>query len=83
MEPDRTRAAMFGSVDEKTTNDERSNNQIAVPVAVSQKLDFVILRVVLPGTLVDPVIVVPSDEKEREWWDDPVNQLDFVWTKMC
>ena len=36
MEPDRTRAAMFGSVDEKTTNDERSNNQIAVPVAVSQ-----------------------------------------------
>jgi hypothetical protein len=31
--------------------------------------------------LVDPLIVAPSDEKEREWWDDPINQLSFVSTK--
>jgi hypothetical protein len=30
---------------------------------------------------VDPVIVVPSDEKEREWWADPMNQLEFVLAK--
>ena len=30
---------------------------------------------------VDPVIVVPSDEKEREWWNDPMTQLDSVSTK--
>ena len=35
----------------------------------------------MPAALVDPVIVVPSDEKEREWWNDPMNQLDSVLTK--
>ena len=27
-----------------------------------------------------PAIVVPFDEKEREWMDDPINQLEFLST---
>ena len=29
-----------------------------------------------------PAIAVPSNEKERKWWDDPMNQLVVVLTKM-
>ena len=69
---------MSGSVGEKTTNDELSNEKVAAPVAVSQNWTEPHDNV---GSFVDPAIVVPSDENEREWWDDPIAQLEFVSTK--
>ena len=74
MDPDRTRAAMSGSVGEKTTNKEFLNNEVAAPVAVSQNWTSSKFF----ASFVVPAIVVPSNEKEREWRDDPINQLDFV-----
>ncbi|KAF8810411.1 hypothetical protein BYT27DRAFT_7186478 [Phlegmacium glaucopus] len=53
-----TTMAMFGSVGEKTTDDQSLNDEVTAPVA------FVV-----------PAIAVPSDEKEREAWHDPMNQL--------
>ena len=50
-----------------------------MPEAVSQNWtssrDFQLFT-----SFVVPAIVVPSDEKEREWMDDPINQLEFVST---
>ena len=73
---------MFGSVGEKTTNDEPSNEKVAAPVAVSQNWTW---PSPVPHNLfvsfVVPAIVVPSDENEREKWDDPMAQLEFVSTK--
>jgi hypothetical protein len=54
---------MSGSVGEKTTNDERSNDEVAAPVAVSQNWTWP-----CPGlfaAFVVPAIVLPSDENER------------------
>ena len=65
---------MSGSIGENTTNDEHSNENVAAPVAVSQNWtssEFF-------ASFVVPVKVLPSDEKEREWTDEPMNQLDFV-----
>ena len=62
---------MSWSVGERTTNDERSNEKVEVPVAVSQNWTSSKLFAV-------PAIVLPSDEKEREWRDEPMNQLNFV-----
>ena len=42
------------------------------------RLDLVFLEVVASFV---QAIVVPSDEKEREWWEDPMNQLEFLLTK--
>ena len=64
---------MSGSVSEKTTNDKRSNEKVAAPVTVSQNWTSSELF----ASFVVPAIVLPSDEKEREWRDDPMNQLDF------
>ena len=70
---------MFGSVGEKTTNNESLNDEVAAPVAVSQ--NWTLPSWWLFGSVVDPAIAVPSDEKERKWWYFPMNQLVFVSTK--
>ena len=72
---------MSGSVGEKTTNDERSNEKVTAPVAVSQNWTLS-WEFGLFVSFVVPAIVVPSDEKERERMDGPINQLEFVSTKM-
>ena len=61
---DRTRAATAGSVGEKTTNDESSNDQVAAPVAVSQSWTF--LDFPVQSIIIVPAKIVPSDEKEKE-----------------
>ena len=69
---------MSGSVGEKTTNKELLNDEVAAPVAVSQNWTSSKFF----ASFVVPAIVVPSNEKERQWRDDPMNQLDFFLTKM-
>ncbi|KAF8815416.1 hypothetical protein BYT27DRAFT_7194418 [Phlegmacium glaucopus] len=71
-----TTMTMFGSVGEKTTDDQALNDEVTAPVAVSQKSNLPLLQPVVPA------IAVPSDEKGREAWHDPMNQLlGFVSTK--
>jgi hypothetical protein len=73
---------MFGSVGEKTTNEEHVNDEVAAPVAVSQNWTWSLnLMKSYSSAFLVPAIAVPSDEKERKWWNDPMTQLAFVLTK--
>ena len=75
---------MFGSVGEKTTNEEHVNDEVTAPVAVSQISTWSSWwkgSHFFVSPFFVPAIAVPSDEKERKWWYDPMNQLDVVSTK--
>ena len=74
--------ATSGSFGEKEINEQSASVEVAAPVPASQHwtLPFNAKPVLFMATA--PARVVPSDEKERESWHEPLDQLRFVSTNV-